>query len=196
MMGTTRQYLYCITIIPPEPVYSEAREFQQHIAEIYHSKEALKVLPHITLIPPFHLEESREAELFTFLGKAVSGDNPFELSIDGFGSFTVGVIYAAVIAGDKLKKLEKELTLSFYKKFNLSKERGPAHAFIPHITMAYKDLTPFESPRAWSEFKDKLYRRKWMLKDIAVLRHNGKSWEVIKKVELGTAKDMMLELGL
>jgi hypothetical protein len=35
-----------------------------------------------------------------------------------------------------------------------------------------------------------------MLKDIAVLRHNGKVWEVIKKVDMGTANDMMLELGL
>jgi len=194
-MSTYKQHLYFIGIIPPEPIYSDIKEFQQHVADKYKSKEALRHPTHATLIPPFRLDESRQPELVKFIENIAAKQDKFELAIDGFGSFTTGVIYAAILLSDPLKKLEKELTHPFYKKFGLTKEKGPSHAFIPHITIGYKDLSPLVFPQAWEEFKSKLYRRKWMLKDIALLRHNGKEWTVIQKLELGTAKENELLLS-
>jgi len=189
-MGTYRQNLYFIGIIPPEPVYTEVREFQQHMADAYHSKEALKTPPHITLIPPFQISEVREPELISFLERFASQQQPFELSVDGFGSFTTGVIYAALKAEDNLQKLEKDLSLSFYKKFIVA--RGPSHAYIPHITIAFKDLMPPIFPKAWDEFKSKLYRRKWKLQEITLLKHSGKEWAIDRKFSIDDVQDFDL----
>src|SRR2546421_5733370 len=183
-----RQNLYCIVIIPPEPVYSETREFQQHIADKYNSHAALKPPPHITLIPPFALEEDKEQILFKYVDAIASNENNFEIAIDGFGSFTVGVIYEAVILSDPLKKLEKELSLSFYKKFKA--KRGPSHAYVPHVTIAFKDLSPLKFPAAWDEFKEKLYRRKWTVSSLCILRANPKGgWDIIRQSKFGMQKD-------
>jgi 2'-5' RNA ligase len=194
-MGTIGKNLYFIGIIPPEPIYSEVKEFQQVMADKYRSKEALRRPTHATLINPFSLEKDREPELIYFIETIASKNEKFELAIDGFGSFTTGVVYAAIVISEALKKLEKDLTLPFYRKFSLTKEKGPSHAFTPHITIGYKDLSPLVFPQAWNEFKNKLYRRKWMLKDIALLRHNGKEWVVIKKADLGLENNVVLGLG-
>jgi 2'-5' RNA ligase len=185
----TRSNLYFIAIIPPEPIYSEVKEFQQHIADTYRSKEALKPPSHITLIPPFQIDAARESELLRFADNFASKYGKFELSIDGFGSFGVGVIYAAFEKNELWKKLQKELSLSFYKKFKV--EKGPSYGFTPHITIAYKDLTPLMFPLAWEEFRNKLYRRKWTLDNICLLRHNFKGWEIIKRAELGNENNEM-----
>jgi 2'-5' RNA ligase len=194
-MTGTYKHLYFIGIVPPEPIYAEIKEFQQYVADKYRSKEALRRPTHATLIPPFQLEESREAELIKFVENIAAKEDKFELAIDGFGSFTVGVIYAAIVKNEQLNAIYKELSSTFYRKFGLVKEKGPSHAFTPHITVAFKDLSPIVFPNARDEFKDKLYRRKWMIKDICILRHSGKEWSVIKKVELGTANENILELG-
>lgn len=183
-------HLYCIVIIPPEPIYSETREFQEHFAEKYKSKAALKPPPHLTLIPPAMLASEKEAVIFRYLENIASNYEPFEVSIDGFGSFGVGVIYAELILTDPLRKLEKELSLSFYKKFHV--ERGPSHRFIAHITLAYKDLNPPMFAQAWEEFKDKLYRRKWTPDGITLLRNNPKGgWDQIYKAKFGMKKDSL-----
>lgn len=185
----TRSNLYFIAIIPPEPIYSEVKEFQQHIADTYHSKEALKAPSHITVIPPFQIDASREAELIRFTDSFASNYGKFELSVEGFGSFGVGVIYAAFEKNELLRKLQKELSLLFYKKFKV--EKGPSSRFTPHMTVAYHDLTPLIFPLAWSEFQNKLYRRKWILHDICLLRHNFKAWEIVKRAEFGNENNEM-----
>jgi 2'-5' RNA ligase len=192
-MDTNKQNLYFIAIIPPEPIYSEVKEFEQLVADKYKSKEALKSPSHLSLIPPFQIDAVRESELVRFIDNFSSKQSKFELSIEGFGSFGVGVIYAAFEKIELLKKVQKELSLSFYKKFNVDK--GPSYAFTPHITIAFKDLMPPMFSLAWEEFHDKLYRRKWMVHNICLLRHNGKEWQVIQKSELGNGKENELVLG-
>jgi len=186
-MGTTKQHLYLVAIIPPEPVYSEIKEFQQYAADKYRSKEALRRPSHITLIPPFQVSEMYEEQIIHFLTNFSSKQIPFELAIDGFGSFTVGVIYAAFVENERLKKMQKELILSFNKKFKVDGGKDSGRKFNPHITIAFKDLSPIVFPNAKKEFDDKLYRRKWMLKDMCLLRHDGRQWQIIKRVEFGAA---------
>jgi 2'-5' RNA ligase len=186
-----RNNLYFIGILAPEPVRSETREFQQHIADNYRSKAALKPPPHVTLIPPFLLAEDKQPVLFKYIEDIAGRQQTFEVSVDGFNCFGVQVIYAEVEVSDHIKKLEKDLSSTFYKKFQI--ERGPSSRFVPHITIAYKDLMPPMFALAWPEFKDKLYRRKWMVKEICLLRSSPGGWEKILGAELGALKEM--ELG-
>ncbi|MFI5263284.1 MAG: 2'-5' RNA ligase family protein [Candidatus Kapaibacterium sp.] len=193
-MGTNKQNLYFVAIIPPEPIYSEIKEFQQYMADKYRSKEALRRPSHVTLIPPFQTSEVQEEGIMNFITNFSSKQAPFELAIDGFGSFTVGVIYAAFVENERLKKMQKELILSFNKKFRVEGGKDTGRKFNPHMTVAFKDLSPIVFPNAKKEFEDKLYRRKWMLRDICLLKHNFKEWQIIKRTEFGT-EDQEMTLG-
>ena len=55
--------LYYIALLPPENIRQEVTALKEHAAEAFHSSKALNSPPHITLIPPFRIEISREAEL-------------------------------------------------------------------------------------------------------------------------------------
>ncbi len=187
----TKQNLYFIAIIPPEPIYTEIKEFQQYFADKFHSKEALRRPSHVTLIPPFQISETHEKEVIDFLARFSAKQNPLELAIDGFGSFTVGVIYAAFVENEQLKKIQKELILSFNKKFKVEGGKDSGRKFNPHMTVAFKDLSPLVFPEAKKEFDDKLYRRKWMLKDICILKHDFKEWKIIKRAEFGAMHEEM-----
>jgi len=192
----TQTNLYLIAVIPPEPIYFYVRENQQLIAGKYLAKEALKPPPHITLIPPFKINRGKENELLHFMDSFGSTHSSFDLSIDGFDSFGVGVIYAALERNESLKKMQKDLTKSFYKNFTIIEGKGPNYRFHPHITVAYRDLTPQMYSLAWEEYSQKIYRCQWGLNSICLLRHNYNEWEIIKRVELkGEGIGETMELG-
>ena len=195
-MSTNKQNLYFIAIIPPEPIYSEVKEFQKHFAEKYRSKEAFRRPSHITLIQPFMISESLEADVKKFMLNFVAKQTPFELSAEGFSSFGFHTIYAALEGNAILKKLQKDLSLSFFKKFKIIERKGPSQRFTAHMTIGFKDLTPPMFELAWKEYKDKLYCRKWRLKYICLLRHNFKEWEIVEHAELkGEHIGESMELG-
>ncbi|MEI8133743.1 MAG: 2'-5' RNA ligase family protein [bacterium] len=193
MTSTYKPQLYFIGIVPPEPIYSEIKEFQNHFATTYNAKEALKHPTHITLIIPFQISSEHDERLQLYLKSLASKHQKFEAAIDGFSSFTAGVVYAAFAPNEFLKKIHKELSQNFYKKFALTDQRGPSHAFVPHITLAFKDLSPTVFNSAKAEFDKKIYRRKWMVSDIALFRHTGKEWIVQSRFPLGTAMENELQ---
>ena len=178
------QNLYFIAIIPPEPIYSEVKEFQKRFEEKYKSKEAFKRPSHITLIQPFMISEDSEPDVKKFMQSFVAKQSPFELAIDGFGAFGFHTIYVALNEDAQLKKLQKDLSFSFFKKFKVREGKGPSLRFNAHMTIGFKDLLPPMFELAWAEFKNKIYRRKWTLKYICLLKHNFKEWEIIEHAEL------------
>ena len=191
-----KQNLYFIAIIPPEPIYSEVKEFQKRFEEKYKSKEAFKRPSHITLIHPFMISEDSEPDVKKFMQNFVAKQTPFELAVDGFGAFGFHTIYVALNEDAQLKKLQKDLSLSFSKKFKVREGSGPSLRFSGHMTIGYKDLLPPMFELAWAEFKNKIYRRKWTLKYICLLKHNFKEWEIIEHAELkGEHVGETMELG-
>jgi len=192
----TKQSLYFIAIIPPEPIYSEVKEFQKHFEEKYKSKEAFKRPSHITLIQPVMMPEAYEPELKAFMTNFVLKQSPFELSAEGFCAFGFHTIYVALEENEKLKKLQKDLSLAFFKKYKVREGKGPSLRFNAHMTIGFKDLLPPMFELAWNEFKNKIYRRKWTLKYICLLKHNFTEWEIIEHAELkGEHIGETLELG-
>jgi 2'-5' RNA ligase len=188
----TGQNLYFLGIIAPELIASEIKGFQEHCAQKYKSKAALKIPPHLTLIPPFYLERSREAELTNAIGAFAAKQRENELSIQGFNSFGAGTIYVAFEKNPALKNMQKELALLMSKKFGILKKDGPAYAFTPHITVAYKDLSPLRFEEAMTEFQRRIYRRKWKAASIAIVRNDFGKWNTVMDLEFNFNKTEIL----
>ena len=57
--------------------------------------------------------------------------------------------------------------------------------FKPHITVAYRDLTPENFSVAWQEYKDKTVNSVFHVDAIHLLEHDRKKWNLIDMHTLG-----------
>ena len=175
--------LYFIAIIPKERLQSELMDLKQWVFKEVGSKGALRSPAHITLLMPFKWKQEKEPLLFESLDKLASSIAPFNIELLNFNCFEPRVIYVGVEKSDTLteaknqvvKMAKQELKLTFLKDL-----RG----FHPHITIAFRDLKKPQFYTLWEQLKDKPFEASFEASSIALLKHNGKSWDVYKSFDL------------
>ncbi len=175
--------LYFIAIIPSEPLQTELMNLKQWVFNEVGSKGALRSPAHITLLMPFKWKTEKEALLFTSLRKLASSMAKFDVSLHNFKCFKPRVIYVDVENTDTLtetknhllKMARQELKLNFLKDL-----RG----FHPHITIAFRDLKKPQFYKLWEQFKAQTFKASFKATSIALLKHNGKTWEEYQKFAL------------
>lgn len=180
--------LYFLAVIPPEPVYSEAQQFKEYVAEHYKSKAALRSPPHITLHMPFRINPEKESELLKALATEVEIPAPFKIQLEGFGQFNQRVIYINVNTNKHLEHLHKALIRVMKLNFNVFNADYKDRGFNPHLTVAFRDLKKSEFKKAWPEFKERLFSCDFNCTQFSLLKHNGKHWEIFKNFELANAE--------
>lgn len=172
---------YFIAVIPPSPVVEEAQSLKEYFRDKYHSKAALNSPPHITLHMPFLWNEEKEKKLISKLQDFARRWDPIKICLDNFAAFPPRVIFINVTDSDALEHLQKNLH-SFFKReldiFNANYQDRPFH---PHLTLAFRDLKKAAFHLAWQEFANKEYKAEFMADKIALLKHNGKGWDVLKE---------------
>lgn len=171
--------LYLIAIYPPQEIIEEVKVFKKDLAENYDNSKALKNDAHITLFPPFSREWELESDIHEAFQKINTNISPFEVELNGFGSFANPknpVLFVQPENNDHLK----ELQLNVREKFNFMK-----YSFNPHITVGYRNLTYENFLKAWEVYKDKEYKTKFLVDKIILLRHD-ENWIPIaeKKLEI------------
>lgn len=172
--------IYLIAIVPPEPLFSEIQEIKEVIGAKYNTKEAVRRPAHITLIPPFNAPRSVETEVKKFLDEFGAAQSPFDILIDGYGEFHQSTLFLKPAESPEIMAMQKLLIKQFASVYHRGKERGPSYGFHPHITIAYKDITRPMFDAAWREYGDKLFRRRFTLDHIDLMRWD-KGWKTIGK---------------
>ncbi|MBL6446309.1 RNA 2',3'-cyclic phosphodiesterase [Fulvivirga sp. 29W222] len=176
--------LYFIAIIPPEPIYGEITQFKLHMAEQYNSKAALKSPPHITLHMPFRWNENKEDKIFAALENVTDNRQAFDLSLQGFGAFKPRVIYIDIQKHPALEVLHSDLKKEMKVSLNIFNAEYKDRGFNPHMTLAFRDLKKAAFFDAWKEFERKEFGASFMVDRVALLKHNGKSWDVYREFDL------------
>lgn len=175
---------YFVAIIPPAPVFDEALALKEYFKEKYQSKAALNSPPHITLHMPFLWKESKEPVLAQKLKAFSSRWDPVKTCLDNFSSFPPRVIFMNVAESDTLKELQKDLHRYFKRELNVFNADYKETPFRPHLTLAFRDLKKPQYHLAWEEFSKKEYKAEFMADKLALLKHNGKSWDVLREFPL------------
>lgn len=175
---------YFIAIIPPEPVFSQALELKHYFSKKYNSKAALNSPPHITLHMPFEWKAEKEIILIEKLQEFAKDFRSFNVSIDNFSSFPPHVIFINVIANPELNLFQKELQRFCKTQLNLLNTNYRELPFHAHLTLAFRDLKKNVYPLAWEEFQSKELKAEFEVKNLALLKHNGKTWDVRESLEL------------
>jgi len=172
--------LYFIAILPHEQLRQEVTALKNYMAEKYFSKAALTSPPHITLFPPFRKRDDFEKPLADSLCAFAQLQQSFEISLNGFGCFKPAVIFIQPEENESLNSMYSSLLLHLKTSINLqdAQNERPYHS---HMTIATRDLKKNFFHTAWEEFRDKEFKRKFEVKSIFVLKHNGKTWDIIQE---------------
>ena len=178
---TNKLKQYFVAILPPSPVHEEAQALKEYFKEKYHSKAALNSPPHITLHMPFLWNEEKEKKLVTTLQTFANQYDPIKVCLDNFSSFPPRVIFINVAESDALHDLQKNLHRHFKRELDIFNANYQDRPYHPHLTLAFRDLRKAHYPEAWQEFSKKEYKAEFMADKIALLKHNGKSWDVMKE---------------
>ena len=175
--------LYFVAIVPEEPVYSEVLAFKSEFSDRFNSSAALRSPPHITLHMPFQWKEKKEEQLLSSLNKLAVLHQSFKITLTDFGAFPPRVIYINVIDCDALNIIQKEVGRNAATNWHIFPQPNN-RPFKPHMTIAFRDLKKPMFHEAWKEFEQRKYKAEFTVNDLCLLKHNGKSWEILHKLAL------------
>lgn len=134
------QNLYFWALVAHDPLQTEITRLKEVALQRFHSGRALRSPAHITLIPPIRLaiaDLDRIQEEFCWVAQRTSS---FCLELDGVRGFSKRVVYIHVRPSKPLMDLSAQMEMIRTKYFPNHKQVH--HTFNPHVTLAFRDLSP------------------------------------------------------
>lgn len=167
--------MYFIAIYPPQEIIDEVMIFKEDLALNFNNSKALKNNAHITLLPPFQRELVSEQVIHDAFQKIDTNMSPFEITLDGFGSFPNPKSPVLFIKPEENQSLI-DLHLKVKERFSFNN-----YSFNPHVTVGFRDLTWENYLKAWEVYKEKEFKTKFIVDRISLLRHDGKWISIAEK---------------
>jgi 2'-5' RNA ligase len=167
--------------ILPEPYHSEINFIKNAVAEKFRCLHALKTPPHITILPPFHMDQSHLAGFNMELEKMLTVEDSFYIHITGFGFFTTNhVAFLDVELSTQLKEI-KFGVMKVLKNYLIVKDQK----FHPHITIAHRDVEPaqFRLLKSYLESMPE-YVARIPIRDFILFKHYQRSWTPVSQYKL------------
>jgi len=181
-----KENLYFIALIPQQELCEEITDFKKDFALRFNSKRALRVKPHITLKAPFKLNEGEHQDLLAWFNNLSLIKMPFNIELNGFGSFNNKynpVVFIHPVLNTELRMLQKAIINSFKTAYPALAHKTD-FKFKPHITIAYRDLTPGNFNEAWKEYKMRSYHAEFEIIAVYLLQHDTRQWNIISALSL------------
>lgn len=169
--------MYFVALVLPGGLDEKILPLKKWMAENYNARVGLKSPAHITIVPPFWMEEEKQQALISDIEMISAGMTIFQISTNNFSSFAPRTLFIAVEANDNLTGLKK--TADNFFRNTTYKMKTDARPFHPHITIATRDVRRKDFWEAWEHFKDKKFTEEFTATGLSLLRHNGRTWDVV-----------------
>lgn len=169
--------MYFIAIVLPPHLNEKVLKYKNMMLEKYNCKVGLKSPAHITLVPPFWMEEEKESRLVSDLDNVCKQLQPFTVSTNNFSAFKPRTIFIDPVVTDELSRV-KQAVDEFFEDNSFYSIKIETRHFHPHITIATRDLYKKSFNEIWPWFAEKEFREEWVAEGISILRHNKKNWDV------------------
>jgi 2'-5' RNA ligase len=170
--------MYFIALVLPQSINEKVVKYKQMMLEKYNCKVGLKSPAHITLVPPFWMEDEKERQLISDIATLSDRLRPFIVSTNNFSAFKPRTLFIAVAPNEQLNEVKKA-TDDFFKNISFSEIKIETRPFHPHITIATRDLFKKSFHEIWPWFAGKEFIEEWTVEGISILKHNKKNWDVI-----------------
>lgn len=177
------QQLFFVALVLPEELQAAINVFKQDIHLRFGTKAALKVMPHLTLFPPFSFDAEKKRLLDAALKQAAQASSVFPVHLKHFNCFPPRTIFVALEENQQLRMLEKATVAVFSdpKGINAKKDSRPFH---PHVTIANRDWTPDLFSKAWDEYRGKEFDAIFTAKTISLLQLENGKWKIVAEEKL------------
>jgi 2'-5' RNA ligase len=171
------QMYFTAVLLPPE-LNSEIVKLKKWAQEGWGCKVGLKSPAHITLLPPFWMDQSLEPAFINELNALYHPLSPFPIATNNFSAFKPRTIFIDVVVDEPLRSLKQQTDLYFKQRpqYGAKIDTRPFH---PHITIATRDLHKSAFAEAWPQVENKVFIETFPAVGTSVLRHNGQRWDVI-----------------
>ena len=170
--------MYFLAVVLPEELNKKILRFKNYMHENYGCVVGLKSPAHITIIPPFWMDETKENQLTNDIAVLSSEFETFDLATNNFSAFKPRTIFIDLMTNSKLDLLKKKTDL-FFNTHQELKIKTDSRPFHPHITIATRDLFKKDFHESWPFFAEKKFIEEWKVKGLSLLKHNKKNWHVI-----------------
>ncbi|HXH98820.1 MAG TPA: 2'-5' RNA ligase family protein [Sphingobacteriaceae bacterium] len=184
--------LYLLALLPPPDLSSQINEIRKECSEKFKVYKALKHPVHITLYRPISMEETFEKKFIQLMKSVGRTVKPFTQELENFHEFNSQVICIRALKSAELNDLRQSIVSVFRKHRIDPKETKGSLAFIPHITIAYRDVLPEVFPLIWEEYKDQKFKKKFLAERFSLLKHDLKQWNVLEEFRLLKAEQPSL----
>jgi 2'-5' RNA ligase len=169
---------YFLALVPQGQIQENATALKEELKLLFNVKYALKSPAHVTIKMPFNYNELKEEILVAKLEKFFVPFGPFNLDFNGFDRFGKRVIFVNVMPCVSLNKLQEELGRFCKLELKLTNELSD-RAFHPHMTLAFKDIKSKNFDTYWRHVKNKHFKTRYPVEDVALLKRVAGRWEVI-----------------
>lgn len=158
---------YLLVLEPSEALKEDILQVKQRFAQQYAHAAALHVQPQIALLSCEQYVMC-EPRWLPMLKRLVQGIKPFQVVLDGFGSFPTHTIYLQVQTKTGIVELVKSLR-PLQPHISPDKVHKPHFITEPHLGIARK-LVPWQYEQAWQELQHTHFHGSFMASQVLLLR--------------------------
>jgi 2'-5' RNA ligase len=169
---------FFIALLPTQEIQDYANQIKQYFADQFASRGALNSPPHVTLQPPFEWADANIPLLEESLREFACGQQSVPITLSGFDVFAPRVIYINVVKSQELLTLQHDLMTYVESNLGIVDKVSKTRAFVPHMTVAFRDLTRQNFKAAWPEFKTRQLHFEFTADKLTLLLHDGKHWNI------------------
>lgn len=175
--------LYLVALLPPEPVFSQTWALKQEVHRLTGSRNAVRLPPHITLLPPWPAPAEAEAAYRTALAAFVATEASCMVALEDFAWFGDRTLYVRVVQAEALRALQARLAAwGEAQALGIPAEKRP---YTPHLTLATRDLPPPQVPALRELFAGRGYAATFAAAQLTLFRHDGQQWQARATLALG-----------
>lgn len=169
------QPLYLLALLPPEPVFSQTWALKQEVHGLTGSRNAVRLPPHITLLPPLRESIEFEQHCTAVLAEFAASEAAFGVALEGFAWFGDRTLFVRVSEGAALRAFHARLLA--WCAARLPQVRPENRPYTPHLTLATRDLPPAQVPALRQLFGGRTYAAAFAVRQFTLFRHEGRQWE-------------------
>jgi len=184
LIDAPQQRLF-LALLPPADLQEQVTAIKQQFAEQFASRAALRSPPHITLVPPFEWPTAELPALTGSLEAFARQQAPVAIDLRGFGAFPPRVIFIHVEPSLELQQLQAQAHRHMKLLLKQEEATAPARPFVPHMTVAFRDLSPAHFRTAWPQFQTRSFQSSFTASALTLLLHDRKRWQVFAQFSMG-----------
>ncbi len=163
---------YCLAILPSPEITRFVLDFNRDFPMYLHTT----LPPHLTVLPPFTIQEISNEKFLSQIISAVSKNPPLNISLDKVDVFkgrnNVVFLSPSSESNSQILQLSQRLLLFHQKTESES---------VPHLTLA-QHIPKKEFPNILFEAKKRFSPMSFICKSISLFKNSGQGWEKVKDI--------------